>query len=138
MQVTRAAFQAVVSLNVQATDPKSHTLVSNFYTRISLVPPPAIPMVDSRMLLRATRGDRSVKKLSAEGPAPYMITAYGAAASNGGEGELVELGKSDTTAPLRGFPPNSTSDCLKHFAGTANVWYSFSPEVNQAEGYHGS
>jgi hypothetical protein len=46
MQVTRAAFQAVVSLNVQATDPKSHTLVSNFYTRISLVPPPAIPMVD--------------------------------------------------------------------------------------------
>ena len=46
MQVTRAAFQAVASLKVQATDPKSHTLVSNFYTRISLVPPPAIPMVD--------------------------------------------------------------------------------------------
>jgi hypothetical protein len=46
MQATRAAFQAAVSLNVQATDPKSHTLVSNLYTRISLVPPPAIPMVD--------------------------------------------------------------------------------------------
>ena len=30
MQVTRAAFQAVASLNKQATDPKSHTLVSNF------------------------------------------------------------------------------------------------------------
>jgi hypothetical protein len=28
MQVTRAAFQAVASLNEQATDPKSHTLVS--------------------------------------------------------------------------------------------------------------
>jgi hypothetical protein len=27
MQVTRAAFQAVASLNEQATDPKSHTLV---------------------------------------------------------------------------------------------------------------
>jgi len=27
MQVTRAAFQAVASLNKQATDPKSHTLV---------------------------------------------------------------------------------------------------------------
>jgi hypothetical protein len=31
MQVTRAAFQAKASLNEQATDPKSHTLV-----RISL------------------------------------------------------------------------------------------------------
>jgi hypothetical protein len=40
MQVTRAAFQVIVSLNLQATDPKSHTLASNFYTRISLVPPP--------------------------------------------------------------------------------------------------
>jgi hypothetical protein len=29
MQVTRAAFQAVASLNEQATDPKSHTLVKN-------------------------------------------------------------------------------------------------------------
>jgi len=28
MQVTRAAFQAVASLNEQATDPKSHTLVN--------------------------------------------------------------------------------------------------------------
>jgi len=32
MQVTRAAFQAVASLNEQATDPKSHTLVSIAYT----------------------------------------------------------------------------------------------------------
>jgi hypothetical protein len=32
MQVTRAAFQAVASLNEQATDPKSHTLVKNFFT----------------------------------------------------------------------------------------------------------
>jgi hypothetical protein len=46
MQVTRAAFQAFASLNKQATDPKCHTLVSNFYTRISPVPLPAIPMVD--------------------------------------------------------------------------------------------
>jgi hypothetical protein len=30
MQVTRAAFQAFASLNKQATDPKSHTLVNNF------------------------------------------------------------------------------------------------------------
>jgi hypothetical protein len=29
MQVTRAAFQAIASLNEQATDPKSHTLVKN-------------------------------------------------------------------------------------------------------------
>src|SRR4030095_14615006 len=29
MQVTRAAFQAFASLNEQATDPKSHTLVKN-------------------------------------------------------------------------------------------------------------
>jgi len=46
MQATRAAFRAHVSPNEQATDPKSHTLVSNFYTRISPVPLPAIPMVD--------------------------------------------------------------------------------------------
>jgi hypothetical protein len=32
MQVTRAAFQAVASLNEQATDPKSHTLVNIAYT----------------------------------------------------------------------------------------------------------
>jgi hypothetical protein len=32
MQVTRAAFQAVVSPNEQATDPKSHTLVKNLFT----------------------------------------------------------------------------------------------------------
>jgi hypothetical protein len=32
MQVTRAAFQAVASLNEQATDPKSHTPVKNFLT----------------------------------------------------------------------------------------------------------
>src|SRR5437870_768419 len=41
MQVTRAAFQAVASLNQQATDPKSHTLVRTFYTRFSSVPLPA-------------------------------------------------------------------------------------------------
>ena len=46
MQVTRAAFQAFASLNKQATDPKSHTLVSNFYTGIFPAPLPAIPMVD--------------------------------------------------------------------------------------------
>jgi hypothetical protein len=46
MQVTRAAFKAVASLNEQATDPKSHILVSNSYTGIFLVPLPAIPMVD--------------------------------------------------------------------------------------------
>jgi hypothetical protein len=46
MQVTRAAFQAVASLNEQATDPKSHTLARNFYTKFSSVPLPAIPMVD--------------------------------------------------------------------------------------------
>jgi hypothetical protein len=32
MQVTRAAFQAIASLNEQATDPKSHTLVKDFFT----------------------------------------------------------------------------------------------------------
>src|SRR5262245_52850174 len=41
MQVTRAAFQAVASLNEQATDPKSHTPVKNVYTSGSLVPLPA-------------------------------------------------------------------------------------------------
>ena len=46
MQVTRAAFQAFASLNKQATDPKSHTLVSDFYTGIFPAPLPAIPMVD--------------------------------------------------------------------------------------------
>ena len=46
MQVTRAAFQAVASLNEQATDPKSHTLVRITYTLSSPVLPPAIPMVD--------------------------------------------------------------------------------------------
>jgi hypothetical protein len=35
MQVTRAAFQAVASLNEQATDPKSHTLVKNLFTGFS-------------------------------------------------------------------------------------------------------
>jgi len=49
MQVTRAAFPVLVNLNKQATDPKSHTLVSNFYTKISPVPLPAIPMVDPRL-----------------------------------------------------------------------------------------
>jgi hypothetical protein len=58
MQVTRAAFQAVASLNKQATDPKSHTLVSNFYTRISLVPLPAIPMVDPLCSLLLLAPDR--------------------------------------------------------------------------------
>jgi hypothetical protein len=50
MQVTRAAFQAVASLNKQATDPKSHTLVSNFYIRFSFMLLPAISMVDSKVL----------------------------------------------------------------------------------------
>jgi len=47
MQVTRAAFQAVASLNEQATDPECHTPINNFYTRISLLSLSAIPMVDS-------------------------------------------------------------------------------------------
>ena len=38
MQVTRAAFQTVASLNKQATDPKSHTLVKNLLYRILLNP----------------------------------------------------------------------------------------------------
>jgi len=41
MQMTRAAFQAVVSLNEQATDPKSHTLVRITYTLSSPVLSPA-------------------------------------------------------------------------------------------------
>jgi hypothetical protein len=32
MQVTRAAFPVLANLNEQATDPKSHTLVKNFFT----------------------------------------------------------------------------------------------------------
>jgi hypothetical protein len=32
MQVTRAAFPVLANLNEQATDPKSHTLVRNFFT----------------------------------------------------------------------------------------------------------
>jgi hypothetical protein len=47
MQVARAAFQAVASLNQQATDPKSHTLVRTFYTRFSSVRYLLIPMVDA-------------------------------------------------------------------------------------------
>jgi len=35
MQVTRAAFQAVASLNKQATDPKSHTLARILFTAFS-------------------------------------------------------------------------------------------------------
>src|SRR5207247_11326669 len=41
MQMTRAAFQAVVSLNEPATDPKSHTLVMISYTLSSPVMSPA-------------------------------------------------------------------------------------------------
>src|SRR5207249_1012195 len=41
MQMTRAAFQAVVSQNEQATDPKSHTLVRITYTLSSPVLSPA-------------------------------------------------------------------------------------------------
>ena len=41
MQVTRAAFQAQASLNTQATDPMSHTLVRTFYTGFSSVLLPA-------------------------------------------------------------------------------------------------
>jgi len=41
MQMTRAAFQAVASLNEQATDPKSHTLVRITYTLSSPVLSPA-------------------------------------------------------------------------------------------------
>src|SRR5207253_11326627 len=47
MQVARAAFQAVASLNQQATDPKSHTLVRTSYTRFSSVRYLLIPMVDN-------------------------------------------------------------------------------------------
>jgi len=32
MQATEAAFQAVANLNEQATDPKSHTPVKDFFT----------------------------------------------------------------------------------------------------------
>ena len=39
--MTRAAFQAVASLNEQATDPKSHTLVRITYTLSSPVLSPA-------------------------------------------------------------------------------------------------
>jgi len=41
MQVTRAAFQAIASLNKQATDPKSHTLVRITYTLSSPILSPA-------------------------------------------------------------------------------------------------
>jgi hypothetical protein len=41
MQVTRAAFLAVASVNEQATDPKSHTLVRITYTLSSSVLSPA-------------------------------------------------------------------------------------------------
>ena len=47
MQVTRAAFQAVASLNVQATDPKSHTLVKTLLQEIQRYRYLQIPMVDS-------------------------------------------------------------------------------------------
>jgi hypothetical protein len=46
MQVTRAAFQAVASLNQQATDPKSHTLVRNFILVSFCSRYLLIPMVD--------------------------------------------------------------------------------------------
>jgi hypothetical protein len=46
MQVTEAAFQTVASLNVQATDTKSHTSVKIAYTLSSPVLSPANPMVD--------------------------------------------------------------------------------------------
>jgi hypothetical protein len=45
MQVTRAAFQAVASLNEQATDTKSHTLVRITYTLSSPVCHLQIPIL---------------------------------------------------------------------------------------------
>jgi len=50
MQVTRAAFQAVASLNQQATDPKSHTLVRNFILVSFCSRYLLIPMVDPKSL----------------------------------------------------------------------------------------
>ena len=46
MQVTRAAFQAKVSLNKQATDPMSHTPVESFLQEIQRCRYLQIPMVD--------------------------------------------------------------------------------------------
>jgi hypothetical protein len=48
MQVTRAAFQANVSLNSQATDPKSHTPVESFLQEIQRFRYLQIPMVDTK------------------------------------------------------------------------------------------
>ncbi len=51
MQVTRAAFQAVASLNEQATDPKSHTLVKNsLQDYLGLVPPWAVCIFQYRKI----------------------------------------------------------------------------------------
>jgi hypothetical protein len=58
MQVTRAAFQAKASLNQQATDTKSHTLVRTFYTRFSSVPLPANS--DGRHVNTSPNGSTSV------------------------------------------------------------------------------
>ena len=52
MQVTRAAFQAVASLNEQATDPKSHTSVKNSLLEILPRRYLQIPMVDPEGRLR--------------------------------------------------------------------------------------
>ena len=53
MQVTRAAFQAQASLNKQATDPTSHTLVRTFF----LIDPIPLPLIFiCRLLFRAPPG----------------------------------------------------------------------------------
>jgi hypothetical protein len=64
MQVARAAFQAVASLNQQATDPKSHTLVRTSYTRFSSVRYLLIPMVDNLPSKRWIRHGLIKKKLN--------------------------------------------------------------------------
>jgi hypothetical protein len=48
--MTRAAFQAIASLNKQATDPKSHILVRITYTLSSPVLSPTNPMVVTPMV----------------------------------------------------------------------------------------
>src|SRR5437762_11112433 len=61
MQMTRAAFQAVVSLNEQATDPKSHTLVRITYTLSSPVLSPANSDGRPRPLPVRLRKDKSIE-----------------------------------------------------------------------------
>src|SRR5437762_2756748 len=71
MQVTRAAFQAVASLNKQATDPKSHTLVKkplqDSFRSCYLLNSDGRPLKSPFALwiaLKLTRFDRSVSTAS--------------------------------------------------------------------------